>query len=126
MWGRPKIFPYEREGNIVIVKPTGDSLAVQERQLKKEIDAIHAVIDADDCQHLVVDLSGAPYFGSIVIGAVMAICGKIHNKGGRAALSNASEGVFDSIQIMKLDAAVPYLPTREEALVFVKGEQTSL
>ncbi len=122
MWGRPKIFPYEQEGDIAIVKPTGDSLAVQERQLKKEIDAIHAVIDADDCRHLVVDLSGAPYFGSIVIGAVMAFCGKIHNKEGRAALCNASEGVYDSIQIMKLDAAVPYFPTREAALSFVKGE----
>ena len=55
----------------------------------------------------------------------MAICGKIHNKGGRAALSNASEGVFDSIQIMKLDAAVPYFPTREDVLAFVKGEPAS-
>ena len=35
MWGRPKIFPFERESDVVIVKPTGDSLAVQERQLKK-------------------------------------------------------------------------------------------
>ena len=121
MWGRPKIFPYEREGNIVIVKPTGDSLAVQERQLKKEIDAIHAVIDADECQHLIVDLGGAPYFGSIVIGAVMAFCGSIHNKKGRAALCNATEGVYDSIQIMKLDAAVPYFPTREDALAFVQA-----
>ena len=123
MWGRPKIFPYEREGSIVIVKPTGDSLSVQERQLKKEIDTIHAIIDEEECRHLVVDLSGAPYFGSIVIGAVMAICGKIHNKNGRAALCNATEGVFDSIQIMKLDAAVPYFPTREDAMAFAQGEQ---
>ncbi len=120
MWGQPKIFPYEREGNIVIVKPTGDSLSVQERQLKKEIEAIHAVIDQDDCQHLVVDLSGAPYFGSIVIGALMAICGKIRNKNGRAVLCNATEGVFDSIQIMKLDAAFPYHPSLEDALAYVK------
>jgi anti-anti-sigma factor len=121
MWGRPKIFPYDREGSVVIVTPAGDSLKVQERQLKKEIDAIHGLIDQDDCQHLVVDLSAAPYFGSIVIGAVMAICGKIKNKNGRAALCNATEGVYDSIQIMKLDSAVPYYRTREEALAYVMG-----
>jgi anti-anti-sigma factor len=120
MWGRPKIFPFDREGNVVIVKPTGDSLGVQERQLIKEIDAVHAVIDQEDCQHLIVDLGAAPYFGSIVIGAVMAICGKIRNKQGRAALCNASEGVYDSIQIMKLDAAVPYYSTRDQALAYVR------
>ena len=120
MWSRPKIFPYEREGRVVIVKPAGDSLSVEERQLKKEIDALHAVIDHEDCQHLVVDLSGAPYFGSIVIGAMMALCGKVKNKNGRAALSNATQGVHDSIQIMKLDSAVPYFPTREEALAYVQ------
>lgn len=120
MWNRPKIFPYEREGGVVIVKPAGDALNVEERQLKKEIDAIHGVIDQDNCRHLVVDLSAAPYFGSIVIGAVMAICGKIKNKNGRAALCNATEGVHDAIQIMRLDTAVPYFPTLEEALAYVQ------
>ncbi|MCA9068070.1 MAG: STAS domain-containing protein [Planctomycetaceae bacterium] len=120
MWGGQKIFPYEREGSVLIVKPGGDSLSVQERQIKKEIDVIHNLVDQKDCDHLIVDLSGAPYFGSIVIGAVMAICGKMRNKEGKAALCNATEGVYDAIQIMKLDAAVPYFPTREEALAFVQ------
>jgi len=122
MWGGQKIFPYEREGNVVIVRPVGDTLSVQERQLKKEIDVIHGIIDQDDCQHLVVDLSGAPYYGSIVIGAMMAICGKVKNKNGRAALCNATQGVHDSIQIMKLDSAVPYYQTREEALAYVTAD----
>lgn len=120
MWGRPKIFPYEREGHVVLLKPTGDSLSAQEHQLKKEIDTIHSLIDQEDCQHLVVDLSGSTYFGSIVIGAVMALCGKIKNKNGKAALCNATQSVYDSIQIMKLDAAVPYFPTKEEALAYVR------
>lgn len=119
MWGRPKIFPYEREGQVVILKPTGDSLSVQEHQLKKEITAIHDLIDNKDCQHLIVDLSGSTYFGSIVIGAVMALCGKVKNKNGKAALCNATQSVHDSIQIMKLDAAVPYYPTKDEALAYV-------
>jgi anti-anti-sigma factor len=123
MWNRPKIFPYEQEGRVVILKPAGDSLGVQERQLKKEIDAIHHLIDHDDNPHLVVDLGGAPYFGSLVIGAVMAICGKVKNKNGKAALSNATQGVHDSIQIMKLDAAVPYFSTREEAMAYVTEPQ---
>ncbi len=122
MRGQQKIFPYEKEGNIIIVRPAGDSLAVQERQLKKEIDAIHAAIEQNGCQHLIADLSGAPYFGSIVIGAVMAICGKVKNQNGRAALCNATDGVHDSIQIMRLDAAVPYFPTREEALAYVQEQ----
>ena len=122
MWGRQKIFPYQRDGQIVIVKPSGDTLAVQERQLKKEIEAIHDVIDQTDCLHLGVDLSGSSYFGSVVIGAMMALCGKTKNKNGKAALCNATEGVKDSIQIMKLDAAVPYYATLEEALAYVKGD----
>ena len=122
MWGGgQKIFPYEREGNVVIVKPAGDTLSVQERQLKKEIDAIHNLIDQKDVEHFVVDLGGAPYFGSIVIGAMMAVCGKVKDKKGRAALCNATQGVYDSIQIMKLDTAVPYYPSRDEALAYVKS-----
>ena len=122
MWGGQKIFPYERDGDVVIVTPAGDTLSVQERQLKKEIDVIHSVIDQDDCPHFVVDLSGAPYFGSIVIGAMMAVCGKVKDKNGKAALCNATPGVHDSIQIMKLDSAVPYYPSREEAMNYVQAD----
>lgn len=124
MWGGQKIFPYELSGSVVIVKPAGDTLKVQERQLKKEIDQLHNVIDQEGSEHFIVDLSGSTYFGSIVIGAMMAVCGKVKNKHGRAALCNATPGVYDTIQIMKLDAAVPYYNTREEAMAYVQsGEQ---
>jgi anti-anti-sigma factor len=111
-----KVFQFERQDDTLIVIPNGDSLQVLESDLRREVDALHKLMDAPGMLHVVVDVGNAPHYGSLVIGALMALCKKANNRGGLAAFCNASDGMLDMLQIMKIDSVMPYYPTRREAI----------
>jgi anti-anti-sigma factor len=111
-----KVFQFERQDDTLIVIPNGDSLQVLEADLRREVDALHKLMDAPGLVNVVVDVGNAPHYGSLVIGAIMALCKKANNRGGLAAFCNASDGMLDMLQIMKIDTVMPYFPTRQEAL----------
>lgn len=121
MMASHKILPYSIEKNVLILTPTGDSLGVEERVLKNEIAAVHKKISSSKIDHLVVDVGKTAYFGSLMMGALIALCKRATDTGGKATICNASEGMLESIQIMKLDTVIPYHNTREEAMAFVNG-----
>jgi anti-anti-sigma factor len=112
----PRIFPCERVASTLIVTPVGDSLGVQELDLEREIGALHKRLEDEGITGYLVDAGKAPYFSSIVLGAVLAMCQKVRGRGGHVAFCNASEGMRDVMKIMKLDAVLPYYETREDAL----------
>jgi anti-anti-sigma factor len=114
------VFQYERDGNTLVVSPRRDCLDVQESDLRFEIEELHKLLDDPGVKNLVVDTGTAPHFGSLIIGAIMALCKKVHDGGGRAAFCNASPGMLDAMQIMKIDSVMPYFPTRAEALASLK------
>jgi anti-anti-sigma factor len=111
-----KVFEVERQGATLIVIPKGETLGTSEWGLEKEISGLHELLSDPKVANLVVDVGSAPYFGSMVIGTIMALCKKVCDRGGQAVLCNASQGMYDAIKTMKLDTVVPYYPTREEAL----------
>ena len=111
-----EVFHVERHGNTLIVSPQRDCLDVQESDLRVEIEYLHKLMDEPGVVNLIVDTGTAPHFGSIIIGAIMALCKKAHDRGGRAAFCNASPGMPDAMQIMKIDSVMPYYPTRAQAL----------
>jgi anti-anti-sigma factor len=115
-----KVFQYERQDDTLVVIPNGDSLQVLESDLRREVDALHKLMDSPGLVNVVVDVGNAPHYGSLVIGAIMALCKKANNRGGLAAFCNASEGMLDMLQIMKIDSVMPYHPTRREALEAVR------
>ncbi len=119
-----KVFQYERQDDTLIVIPNGDSLQVLESDLRREVDALHKMMDAPGLINVVVDVGNAPHYGSLVIGAIMALCKKANNRGGLAAFCNASDGMLDMLQIMKIDSVMPYYPTRREALDAVRRPRT--
>ena len=111
-----KVFDVQRQGDTLIVVPQGETLGTSEYGLEKEISGLHRLLSDPKVSNLVVDVGSAPYFGSMVIGTIMALCKKVCDQGGQAVLCNASQGMYDAIKTMKLDTVVPYYPTREEAL----------
>jgi len=115
-----RVLQYERDGNALIVSAASDSLGVEERVLKQEIDALHKLFDTPDVTHIVVDVGGTPYLGSLLLGALIALCKRVSDDGGRAALCNASEGMRESLAIMRIDTVIPYHATVTEALAAVK------
>jgi anti-anti-sigma factor len=111
-----KVFQVERQQDTLIVTPARDSLDVMESELGREVEGLHKLMDTPGVINVVVDVGHAPHFGSLIIGALMALCKKANDRGGTAAFCNASEGMLDMLQIMKIDSVMPYLPTRKEAL----------
>ena len=111
-----RAFHFERDGATLIVSLQGDCLNTEESALEREIDNLHKVLDEPAMKNVVVDIGSLPFFGSIIIGAIMALCTKALAGGGKAVLCDASEGMRDVIRIMKLDSVIPYFQTREEAL----------
>lgn len=118
-----KIFPTETHGTTVVLSPEGDPLGVEEAQLRREINALHDLLEKPGTSALVVDLGGARYFSSIVIGAVLTVCTKMKQSDRPCVLCNASNAMLDILQIMKLDTILPYYPTREAALGAVASVQ---
>jgi len=109
-------FQTERVGTTLVVLLQGDSLNTEESALEREIDALHAALDKSNVKNVLIDIGQAPFFGSIIIGAIVALCHKAVGGGGKAAMCAASEGMFDVMKVMKLDQVFPYFETREEAL----------
>lgn len=114
-------FKTDRRGDTLVVTPQGDSLSVQEAQLENEISRLHRALDEPGVKNLIVDVGSAPYFGSIIIGSIMALCIKVRDRGGAAVLCNASPAMFDVITIMKLDTLLPYFPTLQDATKSLEG-----
>jgi anti-anti-sigma factor len=112
---RHDVLKYERDADVLIVTPVGDSLRVEERVLSDEVDALHKLLDSSALKHIVVDIGAAPYFGSLVLGAVIALCKRVTDAGGKAAMCNASEGMKESLEIMRIESIIPYYTSREEA-----------
>ena len=110
-----KAFQVERQQDTLIVTPARDSLDVMESDLRREVEGLHKLMETPGVVNVVVDVGHAPHFGSLIIGALMALCKKANDRGGTAAFCNASEGMLDMLQIMKIDTVMPYFPTRKEA-----------
>jgi anti-anti-sigma factor len=111
-----KVFDIEVDGGTLIVVPLGDALGFQESQIVVGINKLHQRIEDPAITHLVVDLSGATYLGSIIISALMTLAVKVRDSGGHAVICNASEGMHDIIKITRLDVVLPYYETRREAM----------
>jgi len=111
-----RVFQYERQQDTLIVTPARDSLDVMESDLRREVEALHKLMDTPGVKNLVIDVGDAPHLGSLIIGALMALCKKADDRGGTSAFCNASEGMLDMLQIMKIDSVMPYYPSLQEAV----------
>jgi anti-anti-sigma factor len=115
-----KVFQSERQQDTLVVTPSRDALEVMESDLRREVDALHRLLDTPGVINVVVDVGNAPHYGSLIIGALMALCKKANDRGGTAVFCNASQGMLDMLQIMKIDSVMPYFPTRSEAMQAVQ------
>ena len=115
-----KVFQSERQQDTLVVTPSRDSLEVMESDLRREVDALHRLLDTPGVINVVIDVGNAPHYGSLIIGALMALCKKANDRGGMAVFCNASQGMLDMLQIMKIDSVMPYFATRSEALQAVQ------
>jgi anti-anti-sigma factor len=115
-----KVFQVERQQDTLVVTPDRNSIEALESQLRREVDSLHQMMETPGVVNVVVDVGNAPHLGSLIIGALMALCKKAHDRGGTAAFCNASDGMLDMLQIMKIDTVMPYYHSRDEAIDAVR------
>ncbi len=100
---RHQIYLVERWGDTLVVGPRGDAAGFSLQVVNQEMATVLGVIEASDTKHLVIDLSRANYFGSVVLGALIQMGNAVRQRGGRVAMCGASSDMQDVLRLMKLD-----------------------
>lgn len=111
-----RVLEAEIHGDTLVVTPAGDAVGFGLNVVNGEVAKVLEVAKSDRVKHLVIDLSQANYFGSVMIGEFMRLGLAVRDRGGRIALSGASVDMQDVLRIMKLDVMWEIFPSRTDAL----------
>lgn len=112
----PIVFDAHQTGEVLIVAPIGDGLSSRSADIQIRANQIRRTLKQSDIKHIVIDLERLDYFGSEVIGPIVAFARDISNQGGRAAMCGVSRKmrqVLDNMYLLKL---WPHFETRDEAV----------
>lgn len=115
-----KVFPAELQGSTLVVSPKGDAVSFRDIDVHNETTAVMDILNDAKVVNLIVDLGGARYFGTTIIGAVSSMGMKIREKGGQNVLCGASEDMLDILRIMKLDTIWTHYKSLRESLKSLK------
>lgn len=113
---RHSLYPVEIWGDTLVVSPRGDAAGFNPKTVHHEMATVTELAQSPGVQHLVIDFSGANYFGSIVLGGLVQLTQTVKNRGGRVAICNASQDMQDILRIMKLDTLWELFPDQRAAL----------
>ena len=110
------ILPVERLGDTLLVVPHGDLGGFSQRVFQTEYQRLQKVLDDASLKHLIVDLSGSRYFGSEMLGALVALRERVVERGGRAALTDVSRDMLAGLDVIGVDGLFEVFNTRADAV----------
>ncbi len=113
---RHALYPVEEWGDTLVVIPRGDAAGFNPTTVNREMATVTELAQSPEIRHLVIDLSAANYFGSVVLGGLVQLSQAVRNRGGRIAICGASQDMQDILRIMKLDTLWEVFPDRNVAL----------
>lgn len=114
------IFETEILNGTIIVAPRGDVSTLAGEDVHAELPGLLDQLQQSEIRHVVFDLKRAGYFGSILLGAMSAMWGRIRARGGKMALCNVSDTGQEILHVSKFDTLWPVCSSREEALEKVR------
>ena len=109
------LFKTRLEGSTLVVIPTGPIMGLDEGELGTEVERIYSEIQQRGAVNLVIDFEHAPYFGSIMLGAMITLSRRIQIGRGELALCNVSTAAREVLQITRLDTRWPIYASQQEA-----------
>jgi anti-anti-sigma factor len=115
-----KVLAASQKRDALIVTPTGDTVGFKSGDLHDELRILLSLIDGTNIKHVVVDLGGAHYYGTVVIGCITSLGQKAEEVGGGLALCNASDDMQGIMRVMKLDQKWPHCKTVRAAVKALK------
>jgi anti-anti-sigma factor len=111
-----RLYLAELRGDTLLLTPRGDAAGFSAATASGELAKLLEWAQQSAVKHLVVDLSSANYFGSVVIGALVQLGQTFRDQGGRIALSGASSDMQDVLRVLKLDTMWEQFPTANRAI----------
>lgn len=114
------VFPVEQDRATIIVSPKGDAVAFRDTDVQEELDRLMGWIAEPEIKHLIIDFSGANYYGSTIIGAVIGLARRATESGGIAAFCSLSDDMENILRVMNLDKMWPIFDSLKAAKAFVR------
>ncbi len=111
-----RIFTVERVANTLIVTPAGDSQRFRYADVHHEANRVLNLLNNLELVNLIVDLGSEDIFNSVAIGVFTRLRNIIAERGGRAALCNASDNMRDTLTDMSLYDLWTHFASRQAAL----------
>ncbi|NQT15763.1 MAG: STAS domain-containing protein [Planctomycetes bacterium] len=114
------IFEVSIENATLIVAPRGDVGMASDEDVHAELPELLSQLQETDVKHVVFDLKKASYFGSVLLGAMSALWGRVRSRGGKLAVCNVSETGLEILQAARFDTVWLICSSREEAIEAVR------
>lgn len=97
-----QVFEYERQGNVLVVTPTGSLIEFRDNDIRNAYNDTYRYLSDDDVLHLLIDFSKLTYFGSTFIGMLIRLAKKARSGGGEALLCNLSDNMRQMMKTLML------------------------
>jgi len=110
-----QLFKTRLDRATLVVIPTAPLLGLDENQMAAEVERIDAEIGQHGVVNLVIDFEHAPYFGSVMLGAMVTLSRRLQAGRGELALCNMSTEAREVLQITRLDTRWPIYASQQEA-----------
>lgn len=117
----PPLFAIDAGQSVVTVWPLRDIAGFESGAVSHEIDAIDQHLRSPDIRALIIDLERLPFFGSMMLTALIRVSRRAKQAARPMAIINANANQRDLFRISHLDEVWPVFATRDEALARLLG-----
>lgn len=108
-----RLLPTRRMGDTLIVTPTGSLAGYGAGEVNRELARLVRLLADPETKSLVIDLHGADYFGSEMVGIFVRLQQACR---GATAIAGANHGMRKVFEVMRLDELFSYHASRRQAL----------
>lgn len=117
------IFEMECIDSVTVVAPLRDVNTFEKSDLDQSVDQVIDSLQSSEAVQLIVDFQRMPYFGTMMLTALLRFWKRIRDLGGRMALCNLSEDSRDVLAVTRLDTVWKIYTSQAEAIAGI-GKQT--
>lgn len=111
-----RVYRTEILGDTMVVTLQGDAAGFAIGAVHNEMVTLVNIARQPDVKHLVIDMSGSNYYGSLILGEIMNLGQAFREKHGRCAIAGISNDMKEVLRMMRLDGLWERYPTRSMAL----------
>ena len=97
-----QVFDFERQGNVLVVIPTGSLIEFRDSDIRNAYNDTYRYLDDSEVKHLLIDFSKLDYFGSTFIGMLIRLAKKARQGGGEAVLCHLSDNMKQMMKTLML------------------------